>query len=75
MILPKKSLELDEYLGDIHGLIVGKFRIICIQIMHNNNFILKIDREIEIMQKLQDHILEYASLLLNATAVCAELDW
>ncbi|GES81967.1 MutS family protein MSH5 [Rhizophagus clarus] len=46
--------ELDEYLGDIHGLIV--------------------DREIEIMQKFQDHILEYASLLLNATAVCAELD-
>ncbi|PKC07226.1 hypothetical protein RhiirA5_500820 [Rhizophagus irregularis] len=46
--------ELDEYLGDIHGLIV--------------------DREIEIMQKLQDHILEYASLLLNATAACAELD-
>jgi len=38
----------------------------------HNNFI---DREIEIMQKLQDRTLEYASLLLNATAVCAELDW
>jgi hypothetical protein len=27
------------------------------------------------MQKLKDHILEYTSLLLNAAAVCAELDW
>ncbi|CAI2171965.1 328_t:CDS:10 [Funneliformis geosporum] len=33
-----------------------------------------VGREIEIMQKLQDHTLEYAPLLLNATAVCAELD-
>ncbi|CAG8717154.1 11818_t:CDS:10, partial [Dentiscutata erythropus] len=46
--------ELDEYLGDIHGLIV--------------------DREIEIMQKLQDRILEYVPLFLNSSAVCAELD-
>ncbi|CAG8786426.1 15533_t:CDS:10, partial [Racocetra persica] len=49
-----KMKELDEYLGDIHGLIV--------------------DREIEIMQKLQDRILEYVSLFLNSSAVCAELD-
>ncbi|CAG8464444.1 18015_t:CDS:10 [Gigaspora rosea] len=46
--------ELDEYLGDIHGLIV--------------------DREIEIVQKLQDRILEYVPLFLNSSAVCAELD-
>ncbi|CAG8445606.1 11405_t:CDS:10, partial [Scutellospora calospora] len=46
--------ELDEYLGDIHGLIV--------------------DREIEIMQKLQDRVLEYVPLFLSSSAVCAELD-
>ncbi|CAG8583268.1 1562_t:CDS:10 [Funneliformis caledonium] len=33
-----------------------------------------VDREIEIMQKLQEHILEYVPLLLESTEVCAELD-
>ncbi|CAG8489217.1 10316_t:CDS:10 [Ambispora gerdemannii] len=46
--------ELDEYLGDIHGLIV--------------------DREIEIMQRLQERVSENTASLLASTAVCAELD-
>ncbi|CAG8440083.1 18808_t:CDS:10 [Acaulospora morrowiae] len=46
--------ELDEYLGDIHGLIV--------------------DREIEMVQKLQDRALEYVPLLLTSSAICSELD-
>ncbi|CAG8455855.1 185_t:CDS:10, partial [Acaulospora colombiana] len=33
------------------------------------------DRELEIVQKLQDRALEYVSLLLTASAVCSELDW
>ncbi|KAF9961209.1 MutS protein msh5, partial [Modicella reniformis] len=46
--------ELDEHLGDIHGLIV--------------------DREIDIMQGLQDRILEYSQLLVTCSDLCAELD-
>ncbi|CAG8537518.1 14194_t:CDS:10, partial [Ambispora leptoticha] len=46
--------ELDEYLGDIHGLIV--------------------DREIEIMQRLQERANENTASLLASTVVCAELD-
>ncbi|KAG0226923.1 MutS protein msh5 [Mortierella sp. GBA43] len=47
-------VELDEHLGDIHGLIV--------------------DREIDILQGLQERILEYAQLLVICSDLCAELD-
>ncbi|KAG0305462.1 MutS protein msh5 [Dissophora globulifera] len=46
--------ELDEHLGDIHGLIV--------------------DREIDILQGLQERILEYSQLLVICSDLCAELD-
>ncbi|KAF9193313.1 MutS protein msh5 [Haplosporangium sp. Z 11] len=46
--------ELDEHLGDIHGLIV--------------------DREIDILQGLQERILEYSNLLIVCSDICAELD-
>ncbi|CAJ0825893.1 5140_t:CDS:10 [Entrophospora sp. SA101] len=34
-----------------------------------------VDKEIEIIQKLQDRILQYVNLLLNASVLCSELDW
>ncbi|KAG0248875.1 MutS protein msh5 [Mortierella polycephala] len=46
--------ELDEHLGDIHGLIV--------------------DREIDILQGLQERVLEYTNLLIICSDICAELD-
>ncbi|CAH1762843.1 6722_t:CDS:10 [Entrophospora sp. SA101] len=33
-----------------------------------------VDKEIEIIQKLQDRILQYVNLLLNASVLCSELD-
>ncbi|KAI7824065.1 muts domain V-domain-containing protein [Gamsiella multidivaricata] len=46
--------ELDEHLGDIHGLIV--------------------DREIDILQGLQERIMEYSQVLVACSDLCAELD-
>ncbi|KAF9911820.1 MutS protein msh5 [Linnemannia zychae] len=46
--------ELDEHLGDIHGLIV--------------------DREIDILQALQERIIENSELLVTCSNLCAELD-
>ncbi|KAF9124810.1 MutS protein msh5 [Mortierella sp. 14UC] len=46
--------ELDEHLGDIHGLIV--------------------DREIDILQVLQERIIENSELLVSCSELCAELD-
>ncbi|KAK3841818.1 MAG: DNA mismatch repair protein MutS, partial [Linnemannia gamsii] len=46
--------ELDEHLGDIHGLIV--------------------DREIDILQVLQERIIENSELLVTCSDLCAELD-
>ncbi|KAG0236515.1 MutS protein msh5 [Actinomortierella wolfii] len=46
--------ELDEHLGDIHGLIV--------------------DREIDILQALQERIIEYSHLMILCNDLCAELD-
>ncbi|KAF9297295.1 MutS protein msh5 [Linnemannia elongata] len=46
--------ELDEHLGDIHGLIV--------------------DREIDILQALQERIIENSQLLVTCSDLCAELD-
>ncbi|KAI9139130.1 muts domain V-domain-containing protein [Paraphysoderma sedebokerense] len=46
--------ELDEHIGDIHGLIV--------------------DKEIEIMQQLQEAMLNYLDTLLSIYEVCVELD-
>ncbi|KAF9933799.1 MutS protein msh5 [Linnemannia zychae] len=46
--------ELDEHLGDIHGLIV--------------------DREIDILQVLQERIIESSELLILCSNLCAQLD-
>ncbi|KAF9141882.1 MutS protein msh5 [Mortierella sp. GBA39] len=46
--------ELDEHLGDIHGLIV--------------------DREIDILQALQERIIENSQFLVTCSDHCAELD-
>ncbi|KAG0049466.1 MutS protein msh5 [Gryganskiella cystojenkinii] len=46
--------ELDEHLGDIHGLIV--------------------DREIDILQGLQERVLEYSHVMVSCSDLCAELD-
>ncbi|KAF9571647.1 MutS protein msh5 [Mortierella alpina] len=53
--------ELDEHLGDIHGLIVGKF-------------IRDSYREIDIMHGLQERILEHRHFLVTCSDLCAELD-
>ncbi|KAG0347719.1 MutS protein msh5 [Podila humilis] len=46
--------QLDEHLGDLHGLIV--------------------DREIDILQALQERIQEYEVLLRSCSEICSELD-
>ncbi|ORZ26614.1 DNA mismatch repair protein MutS, partial [Lobosporangium transversale] len=54
LFIYSRLIELDEHIGDIHGLIV--------------------DREIEILQSLQERILEYSELLVTCSNLCAELD-
>ena len=74
------DVELDEHLGDIHGLIVGKFKFNKMGRKSTQGIDLLIavgyfvDREIDILQGLQERVLEYSNLMVTCSDLCAELD-
>ncbi|PIL22345.1 hypothetical protein GSI_15033 [Ganoderma sinense ZZ0214-1] len=62
--------DMDIHIGDLHPAIVGKFAFWLVHFaIHNLG-----DREIEIIQALQERILVYDSIIGHACDVCAELD-
>lgn len=68
-------VELDETIGDIHSMIVGQ-EIIRFQGYAGSLSVAPfVDREIEIMQRLQETVLEYTDSLHKIAHVCAEMDW
>jgi hypothetical protein len=67
--------ELDESLGDIHGLIVGMYSERQARCPHIYILTRTTDREIEIVQQLADDLLKNNKLLLDISAACSDLDW
>ena len=69
-------LGLDETVGDIHSMIVGQSpRIAHLVVTSTHAQSRFADREIEIMQRLQETVLEYSESLRQTAQVCAEVDW
>jgi hypothetical protein len=60
------TAELDQELGDIHNVIKGvSFAV------HG----IDVDRELEIMQRMRDVVMESVPMLLQMSHILAELDW
>ena len=65
-------LDMDLHIGDLHSAIVGEYSFLSHILLKVNS--LYIDREIEIVQVLQEKVLVHDKAMGNACDVCAELD-
>ena len=65
--------DLDKHLGDLYPSIVGSHSGFPSFLTHSSQ-ICAPDRELEIIQDLQEHVLKYDALMSRACDICAELD-
>ena len=63
---------MDLHIGDLHSAIVGEYSFLSHVLLKVNS--LYIDREIEIVQVLQEKVLVHDKAMGNACDICAELD-
>lgn len=66
----KGTIDMDTHIGDLHPAIVGESFSSLVYLLAYNF----LDREIEIIQALQEKILVYDDIIGHACDVCAELD-
>lgn len=64
--------EMDEYFGDVYGLICGNLSFTFCRI--GDSELMSADKEIEIIHELAQKVLEYEDLLTTASDICGELD-
>ncbi|KAL8732568.1 MAG: hypothetical protein Q9181_003910 [Wetmoreana brouardii] len=66
--------ELDETLGDMYAVICGKQNTLTSHFDQGRNELAATDKEIEIIHKLGQEVLQYEDMLTKASDVCGELD-
>ncbi|OBZ71456.1 Prohibitin-2 [Grifola frondosa] len=64
--------DMDDHIGDLHPSIVGKCYLGLIR--RSNELFSTLDREIEIVQALQERIIVHEQAMGHACDICAELD-